>query len=49
MEMFDVSYYSYAISSADREIRNKARFITPNVESILFDVEIVYNNAKNTR
>ena len=38
LDMFDRSYYSYAISSSDPEIRKRARFLTPTVESILFDV-----------
>lgn len=42
IEMFETSYYSYAMSHSDSYIRSKARFITPNVESILFDVHMMY-------
>lgn len=42
LDMFDVSYYSYAMTGANREIRNRARFVTPDVESILFDVNMIY-------
>ena len=38
VDMFKESYYSYAMQDADGEIRNIAKHITPNVESILNDV-----------
>lgn len=38
MEMFEKSYFSYAMSDAVPEVRAKARYLTPTVESILFDV-----------
>ncbi len=38
LEMFDVAYFSYAMTGADPYIRSKARYLTPNVESILYDV-----------
>jgi len=46
IEMFDESYYSYAISTSHKDIRAKAKFITSNVESILFDVEMMYEWQK---
>ncbi len=38
VDMFEESYYSYAMQDADGEIRKIAKHITPNVESILNDV-----------
>ncbi len=46
LEMFEESYYSYAMSSAGKEIRSCAKFVTPNVESILFDVDMMYEWQK---
>lgn len=38
LEMFDKSMYSYAMTSANSEIRKKVRYVTMTVESILYDV-----------
>jgi len=38
LEMFDQAYFSYAMQHADVKVRQAARYITPNVESILTDV-----------
>lgn len=38
MEMFDAAYFSYAMTHSDSEIRRKARYLTSNVEDILYDV-----------
>ncbi|MCD8119312.1 MAG: Cof-type HAD-IIB family hydrolase [Lachnospiraceae bacterium] len=38
VEMFDKSYFSYAMSGSTPDIRARARYLTPTVESILFDV-----------
>lgn len=38
LEMFDVVYFSYAMTHSDSEIRKKARYLTGNVEDILYDV-----------
>lgn len=46
LEMFEESYYSYAMSSASKDIRSYAKFVTPNVESILFDVDMMYEWQK---
>ena len=38
LEMFERSYFSYAMQHADGKIKQAARHITPDVESILTDV-----------
>ncbi|MGN0383586.1 MAG: HAD family hydrolase [Eubacterium sp.] len=38
LEMFKHSYFSYAMQSASSQIRNKAKFIAPTVETIMLDV-----------
>lgn len=38
LEMFDHSYFSYAMQHADAEIRNRAKFIASTVETIMMDV-----------
>lgn len=38
LEMFQNSLYSYAMTSANSEIRASARYVTSTVESILYDV-----------
>ncbi len=38
LEMFEAAYFSYAMTGSDPYIRSKARYLTPNVESILYDV-----------
>lgn len=38
LEMFEQSYFSYAMQHADTKIKQSARHITPDVESILGDV-----------
>lgn len=38
LEMFKNSQYSYAMTSANAEIRAKANYVTTTVESILYDV-----------
>lgn len=38
LEMFDAAYFSYAMTHSDAEIRKKARYLTVDVESILYDV-----------
>lgn len=38
LEMFEKAYFSYAMTGSDAEIRRRARYLTVNVESILYDV-----------
>lgn len=38
LELFKNALYSYAMTSANSEIRAKARYVTTSVESILYDV-----------
>ena len=38
LDMFKNSQYSYAMTSANSEIRAKAKYVTTTVESILYDV-----------
>ncbi len=38
IEMFSEAFFSYAMTSAVSEIRASARYVTPSVESIMFDV-----------
>ncbi len=38
LEMFQNSLYSYAMTSANAEIRSCAKYVTTTVESILYDV-----------
>lgn len=43
VEMFKRSLYSYAMTSANSEIRAKARYVTNTVETVLYDVYQVLN------
>lgn len=38
LEMFDAAYFSYAMSHSDSEIRKRARYLSVDVESVLYDV-----------
>lgn len=38
LEMFDAAYFSYAMTHSDPEIRKRARYLTVDVENILYDV-----------
>ncbi|MBQ1193072.1 MAG: HAD family phosphatase [Lachnospiraceae bacterium] len=38
LEMFNEAYFSYAMTHSDSEIRKKARYLSVDVESILYDV-----------
>ncbi len=39
LAMFEQAYFSYAMSSANSEIRAKARYVAMSVEDIMYDVE----------
>ena len=42
LEMFEETYYSYAMNTSCAEIRNSARYVTHDVESVLFDINMMY-------
>ena len=41
LDMFAQSFFSYAIQDAAPDIRNSARFLAPDVETILMDILII--------
>lgn len=38
IEMFDLSYFSYAMQASDAEVKRKAQYIAENVETIVEDI-----------